>query len=187
MYHHITSSVCPFQSAHARILGTTQQNTTQRNAKKKERKPLYASFSSRGKARGTDLQAPDCLLLTPGYESSRQGSSGAGIGELATCTSPLHSRGSPTKGTKSEDKTYAGVTMMHHATKRGFKDCPKCAPLAHPLKGQRWGTGPKRCPARARRANVPPLLCVRMGAGCMQICAECTYTYLCLVGCAFLH
>ena len=29
-------------------------------------------------------------------------------------------------------------------------------PLAHPLKGHRWGTGPKRCPARARRANVPP-------------------------------
>ena len=47
--------------------------------------------------------------------------------------------------------------MMHHATRRGFKDCPKCAPLAHPLKGHRWGTGPKRCPARARRANVPPI------------------------------
>ena len=39
-----------------------------------------------------------------------------------------------------------------------FKDCPKCAPLAHPLKGHRWGTGPKRCPARARRANVPPMV-----------------------------
>ena len=50
-----------------------------------------------------------------------------------------------------------GVTMMHHATKRGFKDCPKCAPLAHPLKGHRWGTGPKRCQTRARRANVPPI------------------------------
>ena len=47
-------------------------------------------------------------------------------------------------------KPTPGVTMMHHATKRGFKDCPKCAPLAHPLKGHRWGTGPKRCPARAR-------------------------------------
>ena len=53
-------------------------------AKKKERKPLFASFSSRGKARGRDLQAPDCLLLEPGYESSRQGSSSAGIGELDT-------------------------------------------------------------------------------------------------------
>ena len=67
-----------------RNYATTQQNTTQRNAKKKERKPLFASFSSRGKARGRDLQAPDCLLLEPGYESSRQGSSSAGIGELDT-------------------------------------------------------------------------------------------------------
>ena len=55
-----------------------------------------------------------------------------------------------------KSKPTPGVTMMHHVTKRGFKDCPKCAPLAHPLKGHRWGTGPKRCPARARRANVPP-------------------------------
>ena len=30
------------------------------------------------------VQAPDCLLLEPGYESSRQGSSSAGIGELDT-------------------------------------------------------------------------------------------------------
>ena len=56
-----------------------------------------------------------------------------------------------------KSKPTPGVTMMQHATKRGFKDCPKCAPLAHPLKGHRWGTGPKRCPARARRANVPPM------------------------------
>ena len=27
----------------------------------------------------------------------------------------------------------------------------------HPLKGHRWGTGQKRCPARARRANAPPI------------------------------
>ena len=59
-----------------------------------------------------------------------------------------------------KSKPMPGVTMMHHATNRGFKDCPKCAPLAHPLKGHRWGTGPKRCPARARRANVPPEFCV---------------------------
>ena len=30
--------------------------------------------------------------------------------------------------------------------------------LVHPLKGRRWGTGQKRCPARARRTNVPPFL-----------------------------
>ena len=29
--------------------------------------------------------------------------------------------------------------------------------LVHPLKGHRWGTGQKRCPARARRTNVPPV------------------------------
>jgi hypothetical protein len=28
--------------------------------------------------------------------------------------------------------------------------------LVHPLKGHQWGTGQKRCPARARRTNVPP-------------------------------
>ena len=66
-----------------------------------------------------------------------------------------------------KSKPTPGVTMMHHATKRGFKDCPKCAPLAHPLKGHRWGTGPKRCPARARRANVPPMthFLARVGLG----------------------
>ena len=60
-------------------------------------------------------KAPECLLLEPGYESSRQGSSGAGLGELATSTSPLHSRGSPTRGTKSKLKTYAGG---HHDAPR---------------------------------------------------------------------
>ena len=30
----------------------------------------------------------------------------------------------------------------------------------HPLKGHQWGTGKKRCPARARRANAPPLTSV---------------------------
>ena len=74
----------PVSANWTQTTGTTQQNTTQHNAKKKERKPLFASFSSRGKARGRDLQAPDCLLLEPGYESSRQGSSSAGIGELDT-------------------------------------------------------------------------------------------------------
>ena len=33
---------------------------------KKERKPVNASFMGRGKARGRDLQAPECLLLEPG-------------------------------------------------------------------------------------------------------------------------
>ena len=64
-------------------LFTSYNNPIER---KKERKPLFASFSSRGKARGRDLQTPDCLLLEPGYESSRQGSSDAGIGELNIAT-----------------------------------------------------------------------------------------------------
>ena len=111
----------PFQSAHARISGTTQQNTTQHNAKKKERKPLFASFSSRGKARGRDLQAPDCLLLEPGYESSRQGSSSAGIGELDT-----------------NNRNYA---TKHNATQRKEerKKAPFCL-LLEPGKSSRQGS-----------------------------------------------
>ena len=38
--------------------------------------------------------------------------------------SPLHSRGSPKEGEQNQKtKPTPGVTMMHHATKRGFKDC----------------------------------------------------------------
>ena len=36
----------PVSANWTQTTGTTQQNTTQHNAKKKERKPLFASFSS---------------------------------------------------------------------------------------------------------------------------------------------
>ena len=88
MYHHITSSACPFQSAHARISGTTQKNTTQRNTKQKRNE--------------------DC----PGFPNS--------TGRLGP------KRGGPQRrGQNQKSKPTPGVTMMHHATKCGFKDCPE--------------------------------------------------------------
>ena len=45
--------------------------------------------------------------------------------EGGNAMSPLHSRGSPKEGEQNQkSKPRLGVTMMHHATKRGFKDCP---------------------------------------------------------------
>ena len=50
---------------------------------------------------------------------------GWGPKEGGNATSPLHSRGSPKEGEQNQKpKPRPGVTMMHHATKRGFKDCP---------------------------------------------------------------
>ena len=50
---------------------------------------------------------------------------GWGPKEGGNATSPLHSRGSPKEGEQNQkSKPTLGVTMMHHATKRGFKDCP---------------------------------------------------------------
>ena len=50
---------------------------------------------------------------------------GWGPKEGGNATSPLHSRGSPKEGEQNQkSKPRPGVTMMHHATKRGFKDCP---------------------------------------------------------------
>ena len=53
---------------------------------------------------------------------------------------------------------------LHAAGRAAGKTFSKCAPLVHPLKGYRWGTGQKRCPARAWRANVPPLGAFGAGA-----------------------
>ena len=45
--------------------------------------------------------------------------------EGGNATSPLHSRGSPNNGGQNQQsKRTLGVTMMLHATKRGFKDRP---------------------------------------------------------------
>ena len=49
---------------------------------------------------------------------------GWGPKEGGNATSPLHSRGSPTKPQNQKSKCTLGVTIMLHATKRGFKDCP---------------------------------------------------------------
>ena len=50
---------------------------------------------------------------------------GWGPKEGGNATSPLHSRGSPKEGEQNQkSKPTPRVTMMHHATKRGFKDCP---------------------------------------------------------------
>ena len=50
---------------------------------------------------------------------------GWGPKEGGNATSPLHSRGSPKEGEQNQkSKPRPGFTMMHHATKRGFKDCP---------------------------------------------------------------
>ena len=55
----------------------------------------------------------------------RRGGDGWGPKEGGNATSPLHSRGSPKEGEQNQkSKPTLGVTMMHHATKRGFKDCP---------------------------------------------------------------
>ena len=70
---------------------------------------------------------------------------GCGPKEGGNAMSPLHSRGSPTKGTKSEVKPTLGVTTMHHATNRGFKDCP----------GFLNGTG-SLGPKRGRKCYITP-------------------------------
>ena len=78
-------------------------------------------------ARGATQQSVDCESLTP-TQGARQQSvdskivpvssiapEGWGPKEGGNATSPLHSRGSPKKGTKSEDKVYA----------RGHHDAPR--------------------------------------------------------------
>ena len=67
----------------------------------------------------------------------------------------LHSRRSPTKGTKSEVKIHAkgnndapSISKYGSLVRPGYLHCAKCAPLVHPLKGHWWGTRQKRCPAR---------------------------------------
>ena len=75
---------------------------------------------------GATQQSVDCESLTPTQGATQQSveseivpvssiaPEGWGPKEGGNATSPLHSRGSPTKGTKSEVKTYA----------RGHNDAP---------------------------------------------------------------
>ena len=46
---------------------------------------------------------------------------------------------------------------------------PLSAPLMHPLKGYRWGTGQKTCPVHTYHANVPPLGAFGAGAHTARI------------------
>ena len=91
---------------------------------------------------------------------------GWGPKEGGNATSPLHSRGSPTKGTKSEVKTYARAhNDAPSISKYGSLVQPDAQiaalrsvrPLSAPPKGPPVGHRSKRCPTRTRRANVPPL------------------------------
>ena len=130
---------------HPCILGGPQQREQNRKSKPTPGVTMMHHARKRG--------FKDC----PGFLNST-GRLGPKRGRIVPVSSMLHHPcilGGPQQREQNrKSKPTPGVTMMHHATKRGFKDCPKCAPLAHPLKGHRWGTGPKRCPARARRANV---------------------------------
>ena len=95
-------------------------------------RPLIASSSSRGiKARGRDLQVAGIGELDTNNKQHKQhkqqsvDSKIVPVSSIAldgwdpieggNATSPLHSRGSPTKGTKSKLKTYAGG---HHDAPR---------------------------------------------------------------------
>ena len=87
--------------------------------------------------RGATQQSVDCESLTPTRGATQQSvdskivpvssiaPEGWGPKEGGNATSPLHSRGSPTRETKSEVKTYAG----------GHHDAPsisKCGSLVQP-------------------------------------------------------
>ena len=120
---------------------------------------------------GATQQSVDCESLTPTQEATQQNvdskivpvSSIAPEGWGPPATSPLHSRGSPTKGTKLEVKTYArghndapsiskyGSLVQPDAQIAAQLHCAKCAPLVHPLKGHCWHGSkkmPGACPAR---------------------------------------
>ena len=80
--------------------------------------------SQAGEKLGRDLQAPDCLLLEPGYESSRKGSSSAGLGNWLHLTMMVGAqRGKqsiPNKGNKIRSQNLNPDAPRN----RGFKDCP---------------------------------------------------------------
>ena len=114
---------------------------------------------------GATQQSVDCESLTPTQGATQQSvdskivpvssiaPEGWGPKEGAHATSPLHSQGSPTKGTKSEVKTYArGHNDAPSISKYGSLVQPDAQIAAlrqvRPFKGHRWGTGKKRCPAR---------------------------------------
>ena len=82
-------------------------------------KPLIASSSSRGmKARGRDLQVPvsaNWLHLTMMVGAQKR---------AEILHHPCILGGPQQREQNQKSKPTPGVTLMHHATKRGFKDCP---------------------------------------------------------------
>ena len=82
-------------------------------------KPLIASSSSRGmKARGRDLQVPvsanwQHLTMMVGAQKRAE-----------MLHHPCILGGPQQREQNQKSKPTPGVTLMHHATKRGFKDCP---------------------------------------------------------------
>ena len=104
---------------------------------------------------GATQQSVDCESLTPtpgatqkkcGFPVFSIALEGWGPKEDTNATSPLHSRGSPTKGTKSEVKTYA----------RGHNDAPsisKYGSLVQP--DAQIATPPKRPPVGHGSKKMP--------------------------------
>ena len=82
-------------------------------------KPLIASSSSRGmKARGRDLQVPvsaNWLHLTMMVGAQKR---------AEMLHHPCILGGPQQREQNQKSKPTPGVTLMHHATKRGFKYCP---------------------------------------------------------------
>ena len=119
------------------IRGATQQSlncesvTPTRGAKQQS-----VECESLTPTRGAKQQSVECESLTPTREATQQSvdsnivpvssiaPEGWGPKEGGNATSPLHSPGSPKRGRNQKSKPMLGVTMMHQATKRIFKDCP---------------------------------------------------------------
>ena len=112
---------------------------------------------------GATQQSVDCESLTPTQGATQKSVDskivpvssialeGWGPKEGGNAMSPLHSRGSPTKGTKSEVKTYARGHDAPRISKYGSLVQPN-AQIATPPKRPPVGHGSKKmpgaCPAR---------------------------------------
>ena len=115
------------------------------------RTPFGARHESSGVPKQGDKFGSGCL--TPAFSGVQK--------RAEVLRNPYVLGGSPNKGTKSEVKTHARINNdAPSISKYGSlvrpnaqivavrAHCAKCAPLVHPLKGHRWGTGQKSCPAR---------------------------------------
>ena len=94
---------------HPCILGGPQQREQNQNSKPTPGVTMMHHATKRG--------FKDC----PGFLNST-GRLGPKRGRKCYITPAF--RGSPQREQNQNSKPTPGVTMMHHATKRGFKDCP---------------------------------------------------------------